>query len=464
MPKQSSDAVMRQIGILIGRGSVAQLTDAQLLERFATRDRDAAEFAFSALVDRHGPMVMRVCRLVLRNEHDAHDAFQATFLVLVRRARTLWVRDSLGPWLSQVAHRVSSSSRTSAVRRQKHEQHAAQLAPCETETSTQPDAEIATLVHVELNRLPEPYRLALVLCDLTGQTHEQAAHQLGWPVGTVKTRLTRGRERLRRQLVRRGFATSAGLTALAHSQTASAGVPQTLRDLTIQLTAHAVGNRLIATSTVLMLTKGALRDMFVISMKKVAATILIVGGITTGAVAMGQQFASPQPKPHPDPNFNPANAMDPTSHLTLLQEHHGRLIREHNSRLQEQEINQIRDEIARLAARLDAYKAQRDRTALEPGISQETLASFKESLKQLSLNSQNLVAKLDQQPKSVVLTNPNTIATHQDILRAYTTLTDNQTKPDRKPADQRLDDLESKVDKILRILSDKPTEKPAARP
>src|SRR5947199_10868023 len=121
------DAGSRYVRMLFNVGTVAGLTDGQLLERFTAQGGETAELAFATLVERHGPMVLRVCRSVLRDPHEAHDAFQATFLVLVRRGGSLWVRDSLGPWLHQVAYRVASSARSAASRRRRHEQRAAEL-------------------------------------------------------------------------------------------------------------------------------------------------------------------------------------------------------------------------------------------------------------------------------------------------------------------------------------------------
>ena len=114
--------------MLFNVGTAGGLTDGQLLERFTAQGGEAAELAFATLVERHGPMVLRVCRSVLRDPEEAHDAFQATFLVLVRRAGSLWVRDSLGPWLHQVAYRVASCARSAAARRRRHERRAAELA------------------------------------------------------------------------------------------------------------------------------------------------------------------------------------------------------------------------------------------------------------------------------------------------------------------------------------------------
>ncbi|MGP0063140.1 MAG: RNA polymerase sigma factor [Isosphaeraceae bacterium] len=213
-------AVLRQLRTLFNVGAVRDLTDGQLLEQFATDRGEAAELAFAVLVERHGPMVLRVCRGVLNDPHDTQDAFQATFLVLVRKARALWVRDSLGPWLHQVAFRTASCARTTAARRRRHERHAAIPVG---EARAESINELERLLHEELDRLPERYRAPVVLCDLEGCTHEQVARQLGGPVGTVKSRLSRGRERLRDRLLRRGITPDAGLIASALSFDSSMG-------------------------------------------------------------------------------------------------------------------------------------------------------------------------------------------------------------------------------------------------
>jgi RNA polymerase sigma factor (sigma-70 family) len=200
--------VLGPVRTLFGLGTIGELTDGQLLERFATDSGEGAELAFAVLVERHAPMVLRVCRGVLADPHDSEDAFQATFFVLVQKARGLWVHDTLGPWLHQVALRTAACARSSAARRRRLEQAAA--VPVET---TQPTArdELARTLHEEIARLPEAFRRPLVLCDLEGNTYEQAARSLGWRIGTVKSRLSRGRERLRGRLVRRGFGPGSGL-------------------------------------------------------------------------------------------------------------------------------------------------------------------------------------------------------------------------------------------------------------
>src|SRR5262249_26048755 len=154
-------------------GTVGDLTDGQLLERFATGHGEVAELAFAAIVERHGPVVLRVCRAILRDEHEAQDAFQATFLVLVRKARRLRGRDSPGPWLHQVAYLAACCARKAAGRRRAHERRAAEMSRARDDAGGDPEG-LGEAIHDEIARLPERYRIPLVLCDLEGRTHEQA--------------------------------------------------------------------------------------------------------------------------------------------------------------------------------------------------------------------------------------------------------------------------------------------------
>jgi len=199
--------LLQDVRTLFDTGTTGGLTDGELLGRVADRRArdDAAGPACAALVDRHGPMVLRVCRSILRDEHDAQDAFQATFLVLVRRFDAVRRQESAGSWLHGVALRVASHARAGMARRRRHERCAGELAVTADRSGAEGvSPELAAILHEELGRLPERYRAALVLCYLEGHTCEAAARRLGWPVGTVKSRLARGRERLRRRLIRRG--------------------------------------------------------------------------------------------------------------------------------------------------------------------------------------------------------------------------------------------------------------------
>ncbi|QEH36289.1 ECF RNA polymerase sigma factor SigE [Aquisphaera giovannonii] len=192
------------MGALFNEGTTCGLSDGQLLERFVDGRGEARERAFATLVARHGPMVIGTCRAIVGDEHEAMDAFQTTFLVLARAGRSLWVRDSLGPWLHRVACRAAIRTRTEAGRRMA-------LARRYLEAMTEPrraDCEDgrAADVHEEIDRLPGRFRMPLVLCDLEDHTYEEAARRLGWSVGMVKSRLARARGRLRDRLTRRGLA------------------------------------------------------------------------------------------------------------------------------------------------------------------------------------------------------------------------------------------------------------------
>jgi RNA polymerase sigma factor (sigma-70 family) len=183
------------------------LTDAQLLHRFLTK-RDGA--AFELLVWRHGPMVLRVCRRILRDAHGAEDAFQATFLTLACKAGSIGNQEVVSSWLYKVAYRIALRAKASATKRATHEQP---LVDCLAGGSIAPPDEAAwrelgPLLDAEVRRLPEKYRAAFVLCYLEGKTNEEAARELGCPKGTILSRLSRARERLRKRLNQRGLALS----------------------------------------------------------------------------------------------------------------------------------------------------------------------------------------------------------------------------------------------------------------
>jgi RNA polymerase sigma factor (sigma-70 family) len=209
------------------------MTDRQLLERFAAR-RD--EEAFAQMVQRHGPLVLGVCRQILRHEQDAEDAFQATFLVLSRKAGSIRSAEALPNWLYGVASRLATRMKAAALRRQARE---VALVDCPT-PEPGPGGELQELgpvLHEEIGRLPDKYRIPFVLCYLDGMTNEEAARLLGCPPGTVFSRLARAREGLRARLRRRGLmVASAALAAalLGLSQQASAAVPPPLVSTTLR--------------------------------------------------------------------------------------------------------------------------------------------------------------------------------------------------------------------------------------
>ena len=198
MAGASGNSLGRQLGRLFGAGSAVGLTDRELLERFAHRRDEVAEDAFETLLARHGAMVLTVCRRVLHDADAAEDAFQATFLAMLRRAGSLRVREpgTLGPWLHGVAYRIALKARQGISRRRARERRAAM--PSVAEHPAAPErGELHAMLHQEVNRLPAKYRAPVVLCYFEGRTHDEAAAALQWPVGMVRGRLARARDRSR---------------------------------------------------------------------------------------------------------------------------------------------------------------------------------------------------------------------------------------------------------------------------
>jgi RNA polymerase sigma factor (sigma-70 family) len=297
MARRDQGITSRHLNTLFGMGATGGLSDAQLLELFSARRDEAADSAFGALLERHGPMVLRVCRAVLRDPHEAQDAFQATFLVLVRRADSLWVRDSLGPWLHQVAYRTASCACSAAARRRRHEGRAAELAPRSSHDGHADD--LGLVVHEEVDRLPERYRAAVILCLLEGLTPEQAARQLGWPDGTVHSRLARGRAQLRDRLTRRGLAPSGSLANRESSPDAVVGsVPATLAASTIRAATRFAAGRMAAgtvSESVNGLIQGVLRAMFLNRLRMTLVTLVAgLALVSVAGILVRRAVASPQ--------------------------------------------------------------------------------------------------------------------------------------------------------------------------
>jgi RNA polymerase sigma factor (sigma-70 family) len=286
MVRSPLNNVLHHLRRLLGTESSADLTDAQLVERFVTHKDEAA---FAALVERHGPLVLGVCKQVLHDEHSAEDVFQATFLVLARKAGSIRGGQALGSWLYRVAVNLARTARTAALRRQAHERQVPDMA------RSDPLSEVALrewqpMLHEELSRLPEKYRLAVLLCYLEGRTHEQAAAALGWPVGTVRSRLSRARDLLRRRLQRRGVTAAAAVLGVLLGQQATAAVPAALGALAVRVALpFAAGQALpagVVSESVLALAEGALRTMMTNKIKWVVVVLLVLGVTGTGAGAL----------------------------------------------------------------------------------------------------------------------------------------------------------------------------------
>jgi RNA polymerase sigma-70 factor (ECF subfamily) len=238
-----ASAVAVRLGKHGFKASVDDLSDECLLEKFLSRGGSEADQAFQALVERHGPMVLGICRHVLNQHQDAEDAFQATFLVLARKADSIRNRRVIAGWLHEVAHRIAIKARASAVRRRTLERQGMAMSPSTVEMNNQDQAvawnELRPVLHAEVERLPERYRIPVILSYLEGKTNEEVAALLQWPVGTVKGRLSRARDLLRSRLMRRGLTLSAAflMTALSHGTVFAEVVPADLVKRTVRLAA-----------------------------------------------------------------------------------------------------------------------------------------------------------------------------------------------------------------------------------
>jgi RNA polymerase sigma factor (sigma-70 family) len=327
MPTTTLGTVVHQLRrTVLANGGVAP-PDCVLLESFiASRD----EIAFEGLVRRHGPMVLGVCRRILRNEADAEDAFQATFLVLVRRAAAIRPRAMVGNFLYGVANHTALRARAMRTKRLTKEREAVERVarpepasgvsydpghrgvdipghrgvdtPRSPTTSTQYEEDLHALLDQELKVLPDIYRAAIVLCDLEGKSIKEAARQLGCPQGTVGTRLARGRRLLSRRLARRGMAMSGSVMATAIAQNiAKAGVPPLLMNSTIKAACLIAAGQAAASSLLSLkavaLAEGVLKTMLLKKLKSAVAVLLALAVIGGGAAALTQQVLAKSAAP-----------------------------------------------------------------------------------------------------------------------------------------------------------------------
>jgi len=325
----NSPALLAYVRALHGVGVLGGLPDGQLLERFiaSSRDRDRAdsELAFAALMERHGPMVWRVCRSLARDPEDAEDAFQATFLVLVRKAHSLKVGQTLGPWLYGVAHRTGLNARATEARRRAVERVSATTAAGAVQSGSHDRAveadEQGRLLQQEIMRLPEWFRAAVVLCDLEGLSYLEAAQRLNLPLGTLQSRLARARQRLRDRLSRQAafapaFARGLDLTTRSEIVVAFRVAPPlaVVRRTCCSARVWAAGGAglgTIVSSNVQWLINEGTRSML-ISQLKLAALILTTAMILSGVALLGTQTGAQTREGDPRPSPQ-AQAVAPPS-------------------------------------------------------------------------------------------------------------------------------------------------------
>lgn len=312
MSSVRSKALYRDLEAIFDGVSTSSLGDGPLLDRFLTGRGAVKERAFEALVGRHGPMVFQVCRRRLGDRHEAEDACQAVFLVLARRAGSVRNRESLDGWLYGVAIRVANRARKDAERRRLRERRAAEDVAVEGLDPTPEVHGPSEAVHQALARLPEKYRSPIVLCHLEGLTHDQAAARLGCPVGTVRSRLARGRDRLRRMLTRRGAITPSALGWLSIDAAVAPppAVPASLAADIVRTSCLLTGSSFVASSlpsVPISLMQGALTAM---RFEKLA--LLSAATAPAAAIALAAGFALAQGSKH-DGAAAPAAAQVPSA-------------------------------------------------------------------------------------------------------------------------------------------------------
>ena len=280
---KASSPFSRPLLTLFNAGTAVGLSDGELLQRFTSGSDDAAEMAFSVLVERHGAMVLRVCRSVTGDRSEAEDAFQSTFLILARKARSVRVGETLAPWLYGVARKVSARATASTQRRRRFIERFAEWSRGRGTTPSPPsDDSATTLIREELARLPHRYQAPVRLCDLDGFTQEEAAQLLKLPLGTIKSRLFRGRSKLRESLVRKGV--TANWLCLV-TPGVSTAIPPNLAALAIRAALCESQGKLAAgaliSSTVIALTEGSMQAMFMTKVK-VAVCLALGAGVVAG--------------------------------------------------------------------------------------------------------------------------------------------------------------------------------------
>jgi RNA polymerase sigma factor (sigma-70 family) len=324
--------ILNHLRRIIAPIHIAQTSDGTLLQRYVTGHD---EEAFAALVKRHSAMVMSVCLRVLEDVHSAEDAFQATFLVLVRKARSIAYPDCLGPWLYGVAYRTALRARSVAANRRRHERRVvfAQRANSELEVEFR---DLKSILDEEIQRLPRKYRAPIIVCYFEGKTKEEAARVLGLPVGTVSSRLARAREKLRIRLTRRGLAISLGLLSCTLSQTALAGTASSsLVEATVQAGLALAAGKSLATGIIsikaVSLAEGIVKSMFLSKLKTVSVILLGATLVGSGVGVVSYRAVVAQEK-----------KADPSQEERLRQE-----------------IGRLRNELDRLERELERLRPER---------------------------------------------------------------------------------------------------------
>ena len=411
-------------------------TDQDLVVRLRAGPDEAA---FRAVLDRHGPMVYRVCRRILDRSADVEDAFQATFVVLVRRGHAIRRRSSLASWLHGVAHRTALRLRTQAGRRQRREAKVAQRQPAAIPAET-PWGEVRAVLDEELIRLPAGCREALVLCYLEGRTQDEAAAQLGLSKSTLRRRLDQGRALLGRRLARRGVAAGAVAAArLVSDSVHGADVPRVLIVRTAAFATHPAGAAGVFSSRVAALAEGVTRTMLYSKYKTIAAVLTCGLGLGIGAYQFAPQPLAAQPPakasaavPDVEP-IDPYLVFDPqvqkdlrlsanqVQRLTAARDQGREKVADRAARVKEldQRMKELQDEINRLSAErqtaqgaVDQAEAKQVKQAIPTVLSREAV----EKLRHLTIQRMTLSdVLLDPKVRSRLALNDEQVKKIQEL-------------------------------------------------
>jgi RNA polymerase sigma factor (sigma-70 family) len=297
MATSRARASWQSLDTLFSAGALGSLNDGELLECFRLGEGASGHEAFRILVERHGPMVLGLCRSVVRDPHEADDAFQATFLVLVRKAGSIRRRDTIGPWLHGVASRVARRARHRSARRSARQAPLADDLSCPTGMSPERE-QVLELVHDEIARLPESFRGPVVLCCLEGLSYDLAAHRLGLSEPTLRGRLHRARKRLASRLRGLGIEPGAAVVALDPARLGLPALPRALVESTVEFSSRfssvsgLIAGGPVVPESIANLAQGVIKIMLIQSYK-VTGLIGVVAAGVAGTVVWAQQSRAP---------------------------------------------------------------------------------------------------------------------------------------------------------------------------
>jgi RNA polymerase sigma factor (sigma-70 family) len=397
MPTGSLRKVLEQLRPLDGSG----LSDAQLLGRFLDGGEQAA---FAALVRRHGPMVLGVCRRVLGNIHDAEDAFQATFLVLAKKAASVMQREALAGWLYRVAYRAALEAKAKVLQRRARERQVENMPHPEVAPPQAQDWR--PVLDRELDALPDKYRVPVVLCDLEGKTRREAARQLGLSEGTLSSQLTRGRRLLARRLTRQGLALSGGALAAALAEGVSAAVPQVLMSSTVEAAVLIAAGQAAAVATpAAALMRGVLKAMLLAKLKLVVAFVVVIAALGASGIAY-RSAAGPSAAQAAPPDGQPLSEVEALRRKVELLQVNLDVVLE-KVRAQEAELRKLREQVKLAEVTIEHRSAAAHRTEK---LLHDVLVAPKETRVEFEVNVQ-----------AVKRAEPDAVKEVEDALKALRT-------------------------------------------